>query len=270
MKHKILISLGVVAAAAVALCSWIGGQNTDQPAPQPDPDYILSDDEDERKNQRIARQKKQDRVSALGSALLLPVTALVNLAGFFLRRVLAPVMNPVLHFAGEAALNGVLLTGVTAALWKAVFPDRSLREFFRWKNLRWILLVSLLLPAVHLLLGRTLENYEVVSVAIRTVLLSAAVVFLWLKIFGSALGTGGRLRELAHAKFFWLLPLFLLAAVALYGWGALDVSHETIGYALLGALWFYLTAVGTAGVILLHRREKLRKLEKQNSAAPAA
>lgn len=169
-------------------------------------------------------------------------------------------------FLGRALFTFLLLCGVTLWLAKRLFPGRPLREWFRWNRIRWILLSALLLPAAETLLLSVLgEERRLPSAACRLLLLAGAVLFLWLRCFGSPLPAGARLLRLAGSGAGLLPPAVLLAGILL----SVRPPAAAVRGRLAAALWEAgircVVAAGTAFAVLLHRRAKSGKVPHEGA-----
>lgn len=279
LKKKTAFSLGVLAAGALALCSWFSGAVTPDANDELSVPAVVStdtgaDDGGDGEQRRTARTRalSQPALYAIRTAVLLPVTLGIRAAGFLLRRLCDAALLPVLHFLGGWAFAFLVLLSFFCVLYKLLFPERRLREFLRWKNLRWILLGSFFLPGADAALRLWCEDYHYLRAALMTLLLCGIILFLWLRCFASALGARGRLRALLLGKRGWALPVLLLAAAVLYGWCDANVSHETLQQNLTEALWLYTVTAAAVGAIAVHRLQK-RAAIRQTSAggtSPAA
>lgn len=280
MKKKTMLSAGVLAAGALAICSWFSGavlpgQNDDLAVPAVvSTDTGTDDGGDGGEERRTARMRtlSQRTLYAIRTAALLPLTLILKAAGFLLRRLGDAVLAPLLRFLGGWAFAFAVLLLFFCLLYKLLFPERSLREFLRWKNIRWILLGSFFLPGADAALRYWCADYNYLRAALMTLLLCGIVLFIWLRCFASALGARGRLRALFSGRRALLLPVLLLLAVVLYGWAGADVSHETLQQNLIEALWFYAVTAATVGAVAVHRLQKraaLRASALSGGTSPA-
>ena len=115
--------------------------------------------------------------------LLLPLWALgaVPVAiGTSLFSGVSPVLSYILSFLLQAGV----LVGVFCAVYKLVFPDRSIKELFKKKNRRWLLLGAAAITGADMLLGLFWSGWS----AVRIVLLVSGgfgiLCLLWHRICG--------------------------------------------------------------------------------------
>ena len=148
-------------------------------------DVIAELPEEERKLSRAdAARRRFLRLPAwMRTAFLLPLWAVGALPAA-LAPVLAPVWKALLGFAVQAAV----LTGLFCLVYKLLFPKRKVRELFRKKNLRWLLLGAALLAAADMILAMVWPKWTPVRAVL---MLAAGFGVLWL--------LWRRLRELFRA-----------------------------------------------------------------------
>ena len=116
---------------------------------------------------------------AVKSTLLLPLWALGVIPAELLTA-LGPVWGAVLGFLAQMAV----LAGLFCLVYKLLFPHKKLRELFRKKNLKWLLLAAVTLTAANVLLAQLWTGWPL----LRTVLLAGvgALVLglLWKRLCG--------------------------------------------------------------------------------------
>ena len=118
---------------------------------------------------------------------LLPLWALGAIPvaiGTSLFSALAPVWSYVASFVLQAAV----LVGVFCAAYKLIFPDRKVRELFRKKNLRWLLLGAAAVSGLDLLLGVFWSGWSVVRVALLAAGGFGTLCLLWHRLCGKLKG----------------------------------------------------------------------------------
>ena len=116
-------------------------------------------------------------------AVLLPLWCVgrAGIAGLaLLLRALAPVWQMVLG----VLLNALLLFGLFALVYKAVFPNRSLKSLFKKRNLIALTVCTLALSATDAVLHAFVPEYGPISVGIRIGVGLLALTLLSLRIFG--------------------------------------------------------------------------------------
>lgn len=99
------------------------------------------------------------------SAVLLPLWAVGSLPAA-LASALGPVWSALAAFAVQAAV----LMGLFCLAYKLLFPERRVRELFRRKNLRWLLLGAVALTAADMVLAMVWPRWN----AVRALLMLAA------------------------------------------------------------------------------------------------
>ena len=100
---------------------------------------------------------------------LLPLWALGAIPvaiGTSLFSALSPVWSYIVSFLLQAAV----LVGVICAAYKLIFPDRKIRDLFKKKNRRWLLLGAAALAGANVILGVVWSGWSVV----RLILMVAA------------------------------------------------------------------------------------------------
>lgn len=140
---------------------------------------------------RKADMRLSDRLRALFLSLPAVVRAVVLLpmwcvgrAGVVLAGLLASALAPVWQIVLGVLLNALLVFGLFALVYKLLFPNRSLKNLFRRRNLIALVCGSLVLSVADALLRRYLPGYTPVSVGIRLALGLAVLALLCLRIFG--------------------------------------------------------------------------------------
>ena len=273
IKKKTWVSIGILAAGVLALGSWFLGYSALCGEGNPSLSQSVmadssGDDEDRRANARMGIS--QWVTCILRILLLLPVSLLLKVVGFLLRRTADAVLLPLLRFLGGWAFCFFVLLSLFCILYKLLFPERSLQGFLRWKNIRWFLAVSFLLPGADAALRYWCESYRYLRAGVMTLLLASAVLFLWIRCFGSVLGASARLRALFVRRGGWVLPVVLVLASAGYGFAGANVSHETLRQNLIDAVWFYAVAAGSVTAIGAHRLQKRKLRAAGNGVGLAA
>ena len=93
-------------------------------------------------------------------------------------------INPILAYALSFLLQAAVLVGVFCVVYKLIFPDRSIRELFKKKNRRWLLLGAAAVTGADMLLGIFWTDWS----ALRVVILVAGgfgiLCLLWHRICG--------------------------------------------------------------------------------------
>lgn len=119
-------------------------------------------------------------VKALFLLPLWAVGALPVALGEALLPGLSIILRPVLGLVFQAAI----LLGVFCAVYKLVFPNRKVRELFKKKNRRWLLLGAAALTVTNVALSLAWPGWSV----LRAVLMAAAafgvLCLLWRKLCG--------------------------------------------------------------------------------------
>lgn len=266
-------AIAVLAATAVALCASIGLWHEDAALPAdppaiveaipaaPDPDPQDGEPDEERRTRRalsgaktVLRLLFAAPLSFLGHA----VTAVLGAVGTTLLTAVTFVLRQVLG-------TFLALLAVLCILFKALFPDRPLRELLTRKNLLLILLVSVLLPLACRILEMTLPNARYLVPVLRAVLVMLVTVWLWHKAFGLRGRFFRRIRRL-----FWcrqgiclaLLVLLLcgvrvLLSIAAFSGGSqlLDVFDSLLVYSVAAATAF---AIYRRVIALRKRHDSMR------------
>ena len=92
--------------------------------------------------------------------------------------------SPILSYVLSFILQAAVLVGVFCAAYKLIFPDRSIRELFKKKNRRWLVLGAAAVTGLDMLLGLFWSGWS----AVRVVLLVSGgfgiLCLLWHRICG--------------------------------------------------------------------------------------
>ncbi len=97
---------------------------------------------------------------------------------------LSPVWGAVASFLLQAAV----LVGVFCAVYKLVFPNRSIKELFQKKNRRWLLGGALAVAGVNLVLSFAWDGWPFVRIALLAVSGFGVLFLLWNRICGKLKG----------------------------------------------------------------------------------
>ena len=156
-------------------------------------------------------------------------------------------------------------------LFKALFPDKSLREFLTKKNLLRILIAAIVVSALTRIAEVAWPQVKGLKVAVKALLLLLAMVWLWHKTFSLKGRFLGRLR-----RFFWCPRGLALLAVTALGC-CVTIWVETgplrgkpVHSGIFGSGMTYLLCAAVAFTI--YRRQLLlrRRIKKQKQAGEAA
>ncbi len=97
-------------------------------------------------------------------------------------------LSPVWSYVASFLLQAAVLVGVFCAAYKLIFPDRSIKELFKKKNRRWLLLGAALVTGADMLLGVFWSGWS----AVRVILLVSGgfgvLCLLWHRICGKLKG----------------------------------------------------------------------------------
>lgn len=97
---------------------------------------------------------------------------------------LAPIWGRLLSFL----LQAVILMGVFCGVYKLIFPERSVKELFKKKNRRWLLLGALALTGVDLILSAAWSGWSFARIGILIVSGFGILCLLWHRICGKFKG----------------------------------------------------------------------------------
>ena len=117
---------------------------------------------------------------AVKSAVLLPLWAL-GAAPAALLTALGPVWGAVLGFLLQMAA----LVGLFCLVYKLLFPHRKVRELFRKKNLKWLLLGAMTLTAANLVLTQLWTGWPLLRTALLTGVGALVLGLLWKRLCGA-------------------------------------------------------------------------------------
>jgi|GEM_PF-6084078 len=270
-------AIAVLAALLVAAGAYLGFAHAQEPAPfSEDPPAIVqmaapapadeadagdAQDEDSRRS-----WKARVRAAWAGGGRLLwqlLVVGPLSLIGHALAALLAGV-GGVLLSALRFVLLEVLGTFLAlllplCLLFKALFPERKLREFLTKRNLLRIFFAALAVSAVARLVQVAWPEARGLYTAAKALLLLLAMVWLWHKTFRLQGRFSSRLRRLFWSR--WGLALFALTAA-----GCLFTVWVQTGFlrgapvraGLFGTAMGYLLCAAVAFVIFL-RQKRLRR-----------
>lgn len=141
------------------------------------------------------RMSRADRVrarflrlpAAVKSAALLPLWAVGALPA-----ALAPVLGPVWGALAALTAQAGVLAGLFCLVYKLLFPRQKIRQLFRRKNIKWLLLGAFTVTAANALLCRLWPDWP----ALRALLLTAAgfgvLWLLWKRLCGHLRGPAPR------------------------------------------------------------------------------
>lgn len=97
---------------------------------------------------------------------------------------LSPIWGQLLSFVLQAAV----LIGVFCGVYKLIFPDRKLRELFKKKNRRWLLLGAVALTGVNFVLAAAWPTWTLVRVILLVAAGFGILCLLWHRICGKLKG----------------------------------------------------------------------------------
>lgn len=146
------------------------------------PTVIAELPEEERKLSRSdAVRSRILRLPAwIKTVFLLPLWAVGSLPAA-LAPVLGPVWNALLAFAVQAAV----LIGLFCLAYKLLFPKRKVRELFRRKNLRWLLLGAVVLTAADMVLAMVWPQWNTVRTLLMLAVGFGVLWLLWRRLRGA-------------------------------------------------------------------------------------
>ena len=284
-------ALAALAALVMAAGAYVGLSDTlhppQPPSPFEDPPAVVQmiapapvsseEDAEEAGEDEDSRRSWKARLRAAwagGGRLLwqLLVVGPLSLIGHAFASVLAAVGGVVL-----AALRFVLLEvlGTFLALllplcllYKALFPDKKLRDFLTRKNLLHIFITSLFVSAISRLVQVAWPEARGLCTAAKALLLLLAMVWLWHRTFHLQGRFTARLRRLFWSR--WGLALFALTAAGciLTIWVQTGfLRGAPVRSELFGGAMRYLLCAAVAFVIFLRQRGLRRRRERQKQAA---
>lgn len=118
---------------------------------------------------------------------LLPLWALGAIPvaiGTGLFSALSPIAAQIASFLLQAAV----LVGVFCGVYKLIFPDRKIRELFKRKNLRWLLIGAVLVTGLNFALSAAWPGWSIARVVILTAGGFGVLCLLWHRICGRLKG----------------------------------------------------------------------------------
>lgn len=118
---------------------------------------------------------------------LLPLWALGAIPvaiGTGLFSALSPIAAQIASFLLQAAV----LVGVFCGVYKLLFPDRKIKELFKKKNLRWLLLGAVAVTGLNFALSAAWPGWSIVRVALMAVGGFGVLCLLWRRICGRLKG----------------------------------------------------------------------------------
>ncbi len=117
---------------------------------------------------------------AVKSVLLLPLWAVGAIPSALLTA-LGPVWGSLLGFLAQMAV----LAGLFCLVYKLLFPHRKVRELFRKKNLKWLLLGAMTLTAANLVLTQLWTGWPLLRTALLTGVGALVLGLLWKRLCGA-------------------------------------------------------------------------------------
>ncbi len=117
---------------------------------------------------------------AVKSALLLPLWALGAIPAALLTA-LGPVWSAILGLLLQIAV----LLGLFCGVYKLLFPDRKVRELFRKKNLKWLLLGAVTVTAANVLLTQLWTGWPVLRAVLLAGVGALVLALLWKRLCGA-------------------------------------------------------------------------------------
>lgn len=226
-------------------------------------------DEDRRRTRAPARKTLLSALLAVGKAVLpllgtLAARTLTLLFSSAFARITGKPVSSLLGFLGDVLVTFVTMLLLFGWLYKSLYPERSLRSFYTWKNLAVMLAASVLISLARVLCGLLPEKAYAVSVildALATVLVFAAA---WRFLFTRKGLIGRPLRAVLRSKAGVLAGILLVGGTLLSAaFRLLVLSHGKA--AAYGACVAAVLACGLAAclggrLIRLARRQETRKL----------
>ncbi len=202
--HKKKIAVGVAAAAAVAVASVAVNMNFEpgeflrnQSFVENHTRCIQLDDVGETSIEYTEPEElgKKDRLRRWLLSLPVPVKALLLLPLWALGSVpvalgavllpgLSAVWGHVLGFGLEAGVLG----GVFCAAYKALFPEKKVRDLFKKKNRRWILLGAAILTVLNIVLTLAWPKWVTLRAALMAAAAFLVLCLLWRRLCGRLRG----------------------------------------------------------------------------------
>lgn len=119
--------------------------------------------------------------------ILLPLWALGAIPvaiGTGVASALAPIWSQILGFVLQAAV----LIGVFCLVYKLVFPDRKVRELFKKKNFRWLLIGAVTVTMANFLLAQVWTGWPVVRVILMAAVGFGVLCLVWRRVCGRLKG----------------------------------------------------------------------------------
>jgi hypothetical protein len=118
---------------------------------------------------------------AIKAMILLPLWALGAIPvalGTAVFSALAPIWMQVVSFLLQAGI----LAGLFCLVYKLIFPNRSIKELFKKKNLRWLILGAVTMTMVNFLLAQVWVGWPIVRVVLLVVAGFGVLCLLWHRI----------------------------------------------------------------------------------------
>jgi hypothetical protein len=118
---------------------------------------------------------------AIKALILLPLWAIGAIPvaiGTGVFSALAPIWAQVVGFLLQAGV----LAGVFCLVYKLIFPNRSVKELFKKKNFRWIILGAITVTLANFLLGQVWVGWPILRVVLMLVVGFGVLCLLWSRI----------------------------------------------------------------------------------------
>ncbi len=124
------------------------------------------------------------RLPAVVKTLLLMPLWLLGAIPVAIGTGLLSALSPVWGAIASFLLQAAVLLGVFCAVYKLVFPNRSVKELLKKKNRRWLLVGALALAGVNLVLGLAWDGWPLVRFILFAVAGFGVLFLLWGRICG--------------------------------------------------------------------------------------